>query len=181
MKSTLLSIFLTSPFEGLIQHAEKVKESFFVTNCDILLDVDYQDILKWHTSHGNMMTLVGCHKEIEIPYGILEMNDGKLKKFIDIPIVVKLVYRYPADMVRLAKQVEAAGADALVIGHSLDGIDIDPETGRLVAAIGQLGRSSFSGRGSFPYWLNLLFQVCQNVHIPVIGGHGVLFEGALSL
>ena len=97
----------------------------------------------------------------------------QLKKFIDIPIVIKLVYRYPADMVKLAQRVEAAGADALVIGHSLDGIDIDPETGRLVAAIGQLGRSSFSGRGSFSYWLNLLFQVCQHVKIPVIGGHGV--------
>lgn len=63
----------------------KVKEPFFVTNCDILLDADYQDILKWHTSHGNTMTLVGCHKEVEIPYGILEMDDGRLNKFIEKP------------------------------------------------------------------------------------------------
>ena len=98
---------------------------------------------------------------------------SQIKPLIDIPIVVKLVYRYPADMVKLAKRVEAAGADALVIGHSLDGIDINIETGRLIAAVSQLGRSSFSGRGSFPFWLNLLFQVCQHVKIPVIGGHGV--------
>lgn len=63
----------------------KIKESFFVTNCDILMDVDYQDVLNWHIGHGNMMTLIGCHREVEIPYGILEMDNGRLKRFIEKP------------------------------------------------------------------------------------------------
>ncbi|MDD5560632.1 MAG: sugar phosphate nucleotidyltransferase [Candidatus Omnitrophica bacterium] len=85
--------------------AGKVKEPFFVTNCDILLDVDYQDILKWHISQGNMMTLVGCHKEIKIPYGILEMDEGRLKKFIEKPnydmVINTGVYLLEPDSIKL--------------------------------------------------------------------------------
>lgn len=65
--------------------AGKIRKPFFVTNCDILVDVDYRDVLDWHTSHGNMMTLIGCHKEVEIPYGVLEMDGGRLKRFVEKP------------------------------------------------------------------------------------------------
>jgi dTDP-glucose pyrophosphorylase len=63
----------------------KVQEAFIVLNCDTILNADYADILKWHKDHNNLMTLVGCHKEIQVPYGILELDHGILKNFIEKP------------------------------------------------------------------------------------------------
>lgn len=64
---------------------DKIKDTFIVSNCDILVEADYADVLKWHKENGNLVTLIGCHKEVEIPYGILEMNNGTLKRFIEKP------------------------------------------------------------------------------------------------
>jgi len=63
----------------------KVKDTFFVLNCDTILSADYMDILKWHKENNNLMTLVGCHKEIQVPYGILELDHGALKNFVEKP------------------------------------------------------------------------------------------------
>lgn len=64
---------------------DKVSDTFFVTNCDIILDSDYADILNWHKAHKNIITIIGCHKEIRIPYGILEADNGVLCKFVEKP------------------------------------------------------------------------------------------------
>ncbi len=64
---------------------DNVKEPFFVINSDIILSANYIDILKWHKEHNNLMTLIGCHKEIQVPYGILELDHGALKNFVEKP------------------------------------------------------------------------------------------------
>ena len=46
-----------------------------VTNCDILINADYEDIYKHHLSSGNKLTIVSALKKIVIPYGVL--NAGK--------------------------------------------------------------------------------------------------------
>ncbi|MGR3301652.1 MAG: nucleotidyltransferase family protein [Candidatus Scalindua sp.] len=64
---------------------DKINESFFVSNCDIILNTDYTDIIKWHKENNNLVTLIGCHKEVKVPYGILELEGGILKSFIEKP------------------------------------------------------------------------------------------------
>ncbi|MAG69207.1 MAG: nucleotidyl transferase [Acidobacteria bacterium] len=64
---------------------DKVDDCFFVLNCDTILNVDYADMLKWHKEHNNFMTLVGCHKEFKLPYGILELDRGILKELVEKP------------------------------------------------------------------------------------------------
>lgn len=64
---------------------DKINDSFFVTNCDVILDSNYADILKWHKKNGNFMTIIGCHKQIKIPYGVLEVNNGVLSSFVEKP------------------------------------------------------------------------------------------------
>lgn len=53
-----------------------LKSTFFVSNCDILIDQDYRDIYKYHKESGNEITLVGSLKHHKIPYGTLEMGEG---------------------------------------------------------------------------------------------------------
>lgn len=68
---------------GLLR--DRIKETFFVCNCDILLENDFKNILLWHKGEKASITLIGCHKEMVIPYGTLEINSGSLKAINEKP------------------------------------------------------------------------------------------------
>lgn len=50
----------------------KVTGDFFVSNCDILIDADYQAILEEHVHKKCIITLVCAHKKYQMPYGTVE-------------------------------------------------------------------------------------------------------------
>ena len=54
---------------------DKLKETFFVSNCDILIDANYSDILKYHKENNNKITVVTSLKQYTIPYGVIELNN----------------------------------------------------------------------------------------------------------
>lgn len=63
---------------GLSLLKNKINGAFIVTNCDTLLEGEYADFINWHKDHKNLLTIVGSHKEIEVPYGVLNMQNGFL-------------------------------------------------------------------------------------------------------
>jgi len=70
---------------GMSLLRESIKQSFIVTNCDTILDGNYTDFFQWHHDHKNIMTIIGSHKEITVPYGVLCMNNGTLDKIDEKP------------------------------------------------------------------------------------------------
>ncbi|MBI1911089.1 MAG: CBS domain-containing protein [Deltaproteobacteria bacterium] len=66
---------------GLHLFKKKLKETFIVTNCDTILEADYGEFFRWHQEKKNMMTIIGSHREVVIPYGVLHMNNGS---FVDM-------------------------------------------------------------------------------------------------
>ena len=54
----------------------KITETFFVSNCDIIINEDYSEILSYHREHQNEITLVAALKHLKIPYGTLETAEG---------------------------------------------------------------------------------------------------------
>lgn len=63
-----------------------LKDTFFLSNCDILIDADYGDILNFHRKNSNIITIVGSIKHITIPYGICEISvDGQLTSLVEKP------------------------------------------------------------------------------------------------
>lgn len=53
----------------------RINETFFVSNCDILIDAEYGDILKYHKKSGNRVTVVTSVKNFTIPYGVFKLNE----------------------------------------------------------------------------------------------------------
>ena len=51
--------------------------TFFVVNCDILIQADYSKILTYHKENKNLITLIGAVRDYQIPYGIVEYNENK--------------------------------------------------------------------------------------------------------
>ena len=53
-----------------------IYETFFVSNCDILIDADYADILRFHRESGSLITVVASAKRFTVPYGVCELGAG---------------------------------------------------------------------------------------------------------
>ena len=61
-------------------------QSFFVTNCDIIIKADYASIYEFHQKGGYDITLVASAKEYVIPYGTCELNsEGHLSHINEKP------------------------------------------------------------------------------------------------
>jgi dTDP-glucose pyrophosphorylase len=54
---------------------KKITTPFFVINCDVLLDVDLNKVLKWHNLHKSDLTIVAAIKNFAVPYGVLKLNN----------------------------------------------------------------------------------------------------------
>ena len=53
----------------------KVKSSFFVSNCDIIIDQNYCDVYDYHRNNKNEITIIAALKHYHIPYGVLDVRD----------------------------------------------------------------------------------------------------------
>lgn len=72
---------------GSLQLAKKVLTgSFLVSNCDILVDVNYTKLLMHHKAHKNKITLVTAMKSYEIPYGVVNLGEnGSIDALMEKP------------------------------------------------------------------------------------------------
>jgi dTDP-glucose pyrophosphorylase len=51
-------------------------ENLIVTNCDIVIQADYAELVSFHTDHDYDLTLVASLKDYHIPYGVCELEKG---------------------------------------------------------------------------------------------------------
>jgi len=75
------------------------------------------------------------------------------------------------DIVQIARSVEAAGADSISLINTITGMAIDIETRR--AKLANI-TGGLSGPAIKPIALRMVWQVVQNVNIPVIGIGGIM-------
>lgn len=74
----------------------KINQTFFVTNCDILIEQDYSEILDYHIENKNDITIVAAMKHYPIPYGII--NTGEKGAFISVQEKPELTFKINAGM-----------------------------------------------------------------------------------
>lgn len=55
---------------------ETFEQPVIVTNCDILIEADYEKVLKYHKESGNALTIVSSLKNTTIPYGVLHSTEN---------------------------------------------------------------------------------------------------------
>ena len=65
---------------------DKLTSTFFISNCDIVIEDEYEHILKYHKENKNIITIVACLKNYSIPYGIMtRTEDGLLDEMKEKP------------------------------------------------------------------------------------------------
>jgi NDP-sugar pyrophosphorylase family protein len=71
---------------GLSLLPDNFHETFIVTNCDILLEVDYEEVLQFHKEKQNDVTVIGSVQHIVVPYGVIEFSkNGCIEKMSEKP------------------------------------------------------------------------------------------------
>ena len=70
----------------------KITETFFISNCDIVIEQDYSEVLKYHRDNQNEITLVAALKHYPMNYGIIDTGEnGKLVELVEKPeLTVKI-------------------------------------------------------------------------------------------
>lgn len=64
----------------------KIKQPFFISNCDIIIKANYQSIYQWHIDNKNDITMIASMIHYKVPYGVCEIEDGgRLLKMVEKP------------------------------------------------------------------------------------------------
>jgi dTDP-glucose pyrophosphorylase len=56
--------------------AGSLGETFILTNCDNIMDIEFADLVKRHRADGNLITIVASMKHMVLPYGIIDVGPG---------------------------------------------------------------------------------------------------------
>lgn len=104
----------------------KIKETFILTNCDILIDDDLTKAYKQHIASGNMITMVCSLKNFTIPYGVINIGeDGTIASmqekpnmsfftntgcyFVEPRVIEEMEYNEPADFPSIIEKYRKVG------------------------------------------------------------------------
>ena len=73
---------------GLSLLRGKLESTFFFANCDALLTANYESMLAFHKENGNVITMVCAYKNIQIPYGVVDMGvNGSIEAMREKPVM----------------------------------------------------------------------------------------------
>jgi dTDP-glucose pyrophosphorylase len=71
---------------GLSLLKGKIDSTFILSNCDILLEEDYEKIYNYHKKENDLITMVCSLKNIKIPYGVIEISEtGEIESMKEKP------------------------------------------------------------------------------------------------
>lgn len=65
---------------GLLK--DQLDQTFFVSNSDIIVELDHDHLLEYHREKQNQLTIVGALRKFAIPYGILK-TEGDVLESVD--------------------------------------------------------------------------------------------------
>ena len=71
---------------GLSLLKGKIDSTFILSNCDIIIEEDYNKIVSFHKEMKNLITIVVSLKNIEIPYGVIDIGkNGEIEDMQEKP------------------------------------------------------------------------------------------------
>jgi mannose-1-phosphate guanylyltransferase len=65
--------------------ADKLKSTFLVLNGDLVTDLDLREFVKFHKSHGGLLTVAVKEKSVKVDLGVLDSEGGVVTKFREKP------------------------------------------------------------------------------------------------
>ena len=104
---------------GLILLKDLVKGMFLLTNCDIVAELNYSGLIDWHLQHNAHLTILGVRKRVEIPYGVIKINEESYvteieeKPYYD-HLIVSGIYVVDSAVIDIIPKDKPLGMDQLI-------------------------------------------------------------------
>lgn len=76
---------------GPVARLPRQAEPFFVVNGDILTDLSFAELLRYHIERGAAATIAACRHEVRLEYGMLHAEDGLLAAWEEKPVLAGLI------------------------------------------------------------------------------------------
>lgn len=143
-----------SEVEDYVEVAEKISTALNVTALE--LNISCPNVKQGGIAFGTVP---------EVAFELTKL----VKEASSVPVYVKLSPNV-ADIVEMAKAVEAAGADGITMINTLLGMRLDLKTRKPIIANGTGG---LSGPAIKPVAIRMIYQVSQAVDIPIVGMGGI--------
>ncbi|MDD5679944.1 MAG: sugar phosphate nucleotidyltransferase [Candidatus Omnitrophica bacterium] len=71
---------------GLKLLPQNFPDTFFMSNCDTIINAQYDDIYNFHRKNGYDITVISSMQHFPVPYGVVEISSGgELKKIDEKP------------------------------------------------------------------------------------------------
>ena len=122
------------------------KDTFFFANCDALLTSNYESMLRFHKESGNVITMICAHKNIDIPYGVIEMGvNGVINEMKEKP---RISFLANTGIYIVEPQVIDDMKDDTPIGFP-DIVEMERQKGRKVAVF-PVSENDWMDMGQFP-------------------------------
>ena len=68
---------------GSIKYLKKNKKDFFVTNCDVIFDINFQSLYEFHKKNRYDLTVVCSYEESLLSYGVCKLEKNGLLRNIE--------------------------------------------------------------------------------------------------
>jgi NDP-mannose synthase len=62
-------------------------DTFFVLNGDILTDLDFRDLRRFHCENNAALTIASHRRKVHIDYGVLHRDDHRLTRYVEKPVI----------------------------------------------------------------------------------------------
>jgi dTDP-glucose pyrophosphorylase len=111
---------------GLSLLKEHIEGEFILTNCDIISFLNYQSMLSWHKDHDAELTILGVRKRIDVPYGVLSINnESYVTEIKEKPkynhLIVSGIYILNSSVLKMIPEGKTLGMDQLINKLLTDG------------------------------------------------------------
>ena len=95
---------------SLLSPSQIQNEPFFVMNGDLLTNVNFEHFLNFHNQNNAKATMGVREYDFQVPYGVVNLEDGKIKSIIEKPVhsffVSAGIYMLSAECIKLIPKDE---------------------------------------------------------------------------
>ncbi|MCC6710510.1 MAG: NTP transferase domain-containing protein [Gammaproteobacteria bacterium] len=96
---------------GPLTLIDGLDEPFLMMNGDVLTDLDYSDLLRYHRACGGVATIASYEREVKIDFGVIRTNDANaITEYIEKPSykyqVSMGIYVFQPEVLKLLKRNE---------------------------------------------------------------------------
>jgi len=65
---------------------ERLADHFLLSNCDIIVDTNYEEIIKHHKEQNALITIISAVQHHKVPYGVIEYEKhGRVSSIVEKP------------------------------------------------------------------------------------------------